>query len=417
MTAFASFALLLLSACSPDDAGRQRKARELIGEERYEEARAELQAVEVLNADGWLATGVLRGEDGDDEGALEAFSEGLTIEPLPELYVNDCIVRLRLSRGAMAACQEAVLKAPLDPRASVGLAEAATREGSTEAAKEALFTASDLVGEDRDTMAWMAEVWAALDELEAACTWGLRSGVDTTVTGTSCVHAGRPQEGIAILERVGDAPACRILFTFTLDEAEASPEGPVRQKAIGRAERWERCTVDEGQASMLVDRGRLLMLTGDRLSAEALWRQAILLAPDEVAPRLNLARSLLHRGQSEGRELLERSGTFHTAPGLVFSLELVALDREGGKLEAALRRAQEAAAGCLFVESSPCSAQANYEIARLHALRGEQSLSLAALERALEHGGPSLKPRIEAEPDFGDLREGLAYYDLVNSSP
>ncbi len=416
MTAFASF-VLLLGGCEPSEKARQLKARELVGEHRWAEARAELEGIENLDANGWLAEGVVRGEEGDDEGALEAFDTGLALEPLPELYTNICVVRLRLEREAMEACQEAVLKAPLDARASVGIAEAATREGSTEAAKEALFTASDLVGDDRDTMAWMAEVWAALGELTAACTWGLKSGEDSTLIARSCLHSGQGMEALPMLERVADSEACGILATLTLDEAEMLPEGPGRQKSLGRADRWMRCRDQIEDASLLTDRGRLAMLRGDRLQAEAHWRRALELSPSSVAPRLNLARSLLEREQEEGLQLLREAADEHTANGLVYSLEIAALDRRSGRLQEAFEGASRVLDGCAFVQSDPCLIEAHYELARCAALMDDPDRSLRHLQEAVQLGGPSLVPRIERDPDFEILRNDLSYYDLVNSSP
>lgn len=415
--AFESSVLLLLSlGCEPSVEDRQRTARELVGEERFEEAWTQLEGIDPLNADGYLALGVLRAEQDDDEAALDAFTAGLQLEPLPELYVNDCIVRLRLERGALDACKRAVLEAPTDPRSSVGLAEAAARDGTQEAAKEALFTASDLVGDDLDTMAWMAEVWAAVDEQTAACTWGVRSQVDSVVVGRACLHAGRGPEAVAMLERLADAESCGLLFTLSLDEAERHAEGPQRQKALGRAERWQRCNTAR-DVTWFTDLGRLQVLQGDRLAAEASWREGMALDPQAVPPRLNLARSLLDRDQSDGRVLLEGWADFHTADGLVFSLELAAWDRREGDLAGAASRASRVADGCQFVGSLPCLAEARYEQGRLLTLQGRHADALEHLRLAVEAGGDGLRRRIANEPDLSPLREELAYYDLVNSGP
>ena len=408
--------LLLLLACEPNEADRQLTARQLVGQKRFEQAWQELEGIEPLNADGLLAKGVLLGEDGDDEGALKAFTAGLEMAPMPELYTNDCIVRLRLERDALAACKEAVLQAPTDPRAAVGLAEAAARDGSGEAAKEALFTASDLVGDDLETMAWMAEVWAALDEQEAACMWGVRSAVDTNVTARACLFAGRGGDAVAMLERIADPEACSLLFTLSVDESERLMAGPQRQKAIGRAERWERCTI-VGGAAYLTDKGRLLLLQGDRLGAEASWREAMGLAPEEIAPRLNLIRSLLSRNQPEGDELLTTASNLHTATGLVFSLETVAIRRRGGELDDALAEGLKVVEGCQFVKSDACLAEARFELARCSALAGEIEASLEHLKGAVEAGGAPIQRRIANEPDLRALQNELAYYDLVNSGP
>jgi hypothetical protein len=141
------------------------------------------------------------------------------------------------------------------------------------------------------------------------------------------------------------------------------------------------------------------------------------LAPEEVAPRLNLIRSLLRRDQPEGDELLASASNLHTANGLVFSLEHVAIDRRGGRLDEALEAGTKVVDGCLFVKSDACLAEARFELGRCSALAGDLAASLEHLKGAVDAGGPPIQRRIANEPDLRPLQSELAYYDLVNSGP
>lgn len=293
-------------ATTLDDAANQRYARALVQLGRTDDATKVLSEVTDYDANGHLVAGSILAEQGELQLALMAFEAGFQLSKTPELAVNVCITRLGLELEAMPACQDAVTRAPSDPRAYAALAEASVKAEMPETAKEALHRATKHYDGDPTTGVWIGQGWVAVGEVGEACRWSIQLEQPPVLFGRACLAAGQAERAIELLEpsAAEDDEAAALLLRLAVDRAAASGEGIERHARVEQARRWERRLEDVDEVSVLTDRGRLAMVAGDVLEAEALWRHAMALDPEEQAPRANLARSLRSRGDDEAADAL-----------------------------------------------------------------------------------------------------------------
>jgi tetratricopeptide (TPR) repeat protein len=284
------------------NAGRREEAAELLAQLPFDQRGAE----------DHLVAGTLLVEGGQPELGLAAFEAGFVAQPLPELALNICIVRSGLEQGALEACQRAIELAPTEASAFLYLGHAASAEGSDE---------------------------AALAAFERACQLALEPDLEL---GRACLLAGRRERAEELLAGVDSAEARSLLFRVAVDEAEASPQGPARSLALARAHRWERALASEAGVGLSTDRGRLLLLEGERLEAERHWELALEQGPEAAAPRIDLARSWLERGRREqALELLREGAGVEDLSQLAVLHELLSQEPDPAAAEGAVAACRE----------------------------------------------------------------------------
>jgi tetratricopeptide (TPR) repeat protein len=413
-----------------DAAHRQRLARALYQEGSAAEAAAALEGVapEDLGPDGHLVAGLLLADAGRPDLAVAAFESGVAAGGSPELSVNLCTTRLAIDARPLSSCQAAIEAAPLDPRAFIGLARAAVREGLGEAAREALTTATGLAGEAPEaTLAgWLAEAWAELGGFEQACSWGARGGASPLDTGRWCAAGGRTGQARGLLEPLVEAggeqaaPAAEVLLSLAVAEAEAAPGGAERELAMARARRWARALEGGGgepDAAALTDLGRLERLDGRLSEAERLWGRAVALAPAEPAPRLNLAAELERRGRlDEARELLTPPDGMAPLHTQALALERARLEQRAGESTRSREIAEAVQGTCLEVSAGGCVAAASWLLAGLLA-GDEPEAALDHLALALEGGGDVYRARVARAVELDPLRDRLRFHEIVGYEP
>ncbi|MCB9744829.1 MAG: hypothetical protein H6741_03870 [Alphaproteobacteria bacterium] len=386
---------------------QQRYARALLKLDRPEDAKAALEAVPVEQRDatGALVAGVLAVQSGDMEGALEAFEGGLMRAPMPELAVNRCVALRELGRPALEPCREAIRLAPDDPRAFLALAEEGLAQQAPAIAEEALQAAQPLLERDPAPWAWAAALNAQLGRWEAACALGVGAGVDTLELAQACAAAGQEGEARRIAESLSSDAAIVLLLRLSTDEAERTPPGPGRAKAVERARRWARQLPPPHEVGVLNDLGRLDALDGEEARAEARWREAMALAPEETAPRLNLAEALWARGAEEAAlELVEGGAGLDSMEALALGLRRARWWAQRGQRDEAIEWLRAAQARCQAWGHAGCEAEVGFELALREAEAGRGEAALAALTAAADAGGAQVLARAARESAFEPLR-------------
>ncbi|GEM_PF-3348273 len=416
-----------------DTAHRGRLARALVRLGRLDAAAETLDDLPVgqRTAEGHLASGLLLLHLGDLSEATAAFAAGIAVEPMPELLVNQCTALGQLGKlSARAACQDAIEADPQDPRPYLGLA-AASVDDLPDAARESLGIAIARAGPAgsplrQDLAPWIGELWRALGEHGAACTWSLEGGATDLDTAQSCLAGGQVASAIPLLEQLvdGDQPIVplRLLFQLALDRAEQAQAGPERVKALASADRWlqrlQPLMVDSRDPGWLNDLGRKAWLEDHAPQAEAHWAQAVAIAPSQAAPRLNLAKALVRRGRSpEASDLLLAAAAAGTqGPGLhAVQLALAKIELQAGQADSARRRLEGVHRACTSTGQPACAARAALSLARIEAQDGETELALQHLTQALSFGGPGLRPDIARDPAFASLAQDLRFRQLTSS--
>lgn len=376
---------------------RQRLARALLRLDRVDAARALIDAVpeEERTATGWLVAGTLAAESGELDRAIIAFETGLAREPMPELAVNLCTASLLQDPHQSAArCAQAAQLAPTDPRALVGLAEA-VRATDPELARRSALGALALIDEDPELRPWLSELLAAVGEWGAICTLQV---AEPLALGQACLAAGRPREAAAALEPLQSPEAAALLLRLAVDEAERTPSGGARELALARAHRWTARLSEERWVGLLVDLGRLSALDGDWAAAEAHWSQAIALAPNEPAPRLNLARALARRGADAEAEAVLREGAGVASPEAVaLSLALAEILARTDRTSEAEDRFNAAIDACRGWGMGGCVAEASLRLGLSRLARGDEAGAIAPLKEAATVGGEAMRARLGSE--------------------
>lgn len=351
------------------------------------------------SATGWLVVGTLAAEAGEMRAAIADFEAGLALEPLPELAVNLCTAALTLplDSGAQAQCARATQLAPEDPRSYLGLAEASRAAGDGALARRSAMTALGLIDADPELRPWLSQILEGVGEWEAVCTLGV---AEPLVLGQACVAAGRSSEAARALEPLADShpEAAALLLRLAVDEAERTPSGGAREQALARAHRWEAKLSQERWAGLWVDLGRMNALDGDWTEAEACWSRALALAPEEPAPRLNLARALSRRGAEAEAEALLRDGAGTASPEQVaVGLALAEAEARAGRGAEAEARLSEAIGACQAWNLSGCVVEASLRLGLLRLARGDEAGAIGPLREAATLGGDPVLRRLSME--------------------
>ena len=408
-----------------DAAHTQRLARALYRSGDGEAAGVLIAGLpyEALGPEGHLVAGLLAVDAGRMDLALAAFEEGLAAAGEggdAELAINACSARLALGAEPLEACQRAVERAPTDAAAYLGLAEAATREGLVDVAREALYSAARRLGEGGapGDLAWLAEGWAGVGDFSQACTWARRGGSDALSVGRWCLAAGEARAARAALEPLapGSTEAAALLLTLELDELSGAADARATEVGLARCRRWADRLEASGEplgVGALTDLGRLARREGRPLEAERRWREAIALGPGEPAPRINLARELERRGLLDGaRRLLDPDEEAPPLSALALGLERARLELRAGERGAAEATARTVLAGCVELGAADCEAGASYLLARLLAARSPDQ-ALIHLERAVTSGGRAYTEEAAREPDLSPLEGRLRFHEII----
>ncbi len=410
-------------ACETLEAPRQlRLARALAAEARYPEALEALEAVPqgAWTADGFMAHGLLLMEQGMVGEAAHAFAAGANLGGDAALRVNHCGALLAAGTPDAAVCADALIAAPQDPAAMLGLAASSLAEDNPVVTKRTLgnLLASEFAQPLHLVEA--ARLYQAMGDLAQACDAFHAGGGGGVEGGRACAAAGRRDRAEAILEPIADEPqAAFMLGTMALERALAQTMQGERERDTADAWRRFRACKEHfvEDASWHNNAGRLHALDGEEQLAELAFRRAIELDPAAPYPVLNLARLLEARGDRvESGLLLERVAELGGLTAAIAGLELARRARDDGQPEQAIARARAVMEGCGGEQAAACVVESCVVLATMLAA-DQPDQAVALLQQAAEIGGPGVAGRLKAEPDLEVLMELEAYAAIVSSAP
>lgn len=405
---------------------RQRYARALAGMGDLEGARSQVSAIAAadLTEDGWMASGLVALSEGRLEDAVVAFSSGAALGKDPALAVNHCAALILVGRPDAALCTEALLLAPEDPQALLGVAAASLAERNRLVARRALNNLQSLKGATRDHLVEAARLYRIMGDDSDACALRLRVGAvrspeEALETGRSCGAAGRWDEAHRLLDPlVADAPeASFILGTMALERALKGGDAAEVERWIADAtRRMEACRdTYAGNASWHNNVGRIRALDGDLLGAEVAFRDALALEPDHPQAILNLSRLLKRSGHLEeacalSRRLWGARGDYRLLAGL----DLANWSRERGDRQEARVVGEALLSLCQDGDIQPCIVAAALGLAVLEAEEGRTDAALDRLEQAVTAGGDPAREQARAEPALASLSENLRFGRIMD---
>jgi len=335
--------------------------------------------------------------------------------------VNWCSALLAAGQPDSSICAQALLAAPEDPAAMLGLAAAALAENNPVVALRTLGSMHTARGSSPEQWQEAARLFGVLGDWSAACAAYIRGGGGGVAGARSCIAAGRVDEALKILEPLAgeDADAAFFLGTLALERALGTDPGPERQRAV--ADAWRRFRASENAHAQKSDWhnnvGRLQALDGDAEAAESSFRRALELAPGAAFPSLNLARLLEAQGRHEEAWIqLERVMQAGGELGAMAGLDLARRAVRSGRQREAEELASEVLQACEQAGSQTCVVEACIVLGGL--LAGTQrERALQLLLHALELAGQSLRPRLEVEPELRTLLEEPAVKALLGDTP
>jgi tetratricopeptide (TPR) repeat protein len=410
-------------ACEQLEAPRRlRLARALAGAGEIDAAVAELQALPegAWTADGFMAQGLIYMAQGLPGQAAMAFSTGVQLGGDADLRVNHCGALLAAGTPDASVCSEALIAAPTDPAAMLGLAAAALAEGNSMVVERTLtnLLANPEVSEHQIHEA--GRLYLATGDAARACGAFVQAGGGGVEGGQACAAAGRLDQAQALLEPIADQPrAAFMLGTMALERALAQGSQAERQRSIADAWRRFRTCGDhfEDDANWHNNVGRLHALDSEEQRAEIAFRRAMELDPSAPYPVLNLARLLEARGDLvESGKLLERVAGLGGLTGAIAGLDLARRARAEGRHDDGIARARVVLESCMGEQAVPCAVESCVVLATMLAA-SEPQQAIVLLERAVEMGGPGVVERLRAEPDLQPLAAHERFAAIVGSAP
>ncbi len=401
---------------------RLRLARALAGAGDLDAATAQLATLPegAWTADGFMAQGLVHMAHGRPDLAALAFSTGVQLGGDADLRVNHCGALLAAGTPDASVCSEALIAAPTDPAAMLGLAAAALAEENGAVVERTL---ANLLANPQSSSLQITEaarLYLATGATSQACAAFLQAGGGGVEGGLACAAAGRMDQAQQILEPIAEQPrAAFMLGTMALERALAQGSQAERQRSIADAWRRFRACADHfaADADWHNNVGRLYALDSEEQAAELAFRRAMELDPSAPYPALNLARLLEARGDMvESGRLLERVAQLGGLTAAIAGLDLARRARSEGRLEDGLTRAWEVLEGCSGEQAVSCAVESCVVLATMLA-SSEPEQAVALLERAAELGGPGVVERLRAEPDLEVLMAFERYAAIVGSTP
>jgi len=441
-------AVMLISACGPGAAGdrawesgdhqqaiihyeacdeleperRLRLARALAGEGRHENAASQLDQLPqgAWTPDGFMARGLLLMAQGLPAEAAIAFATGVGLGGDASLRVNHCGALLAAGTPDASVCAEALIEAPQDPAAMLGLAASSLAEDNRVVVERTL---GNLVAADQASPLHLTEaarIYQAMGDALRACDAFHKAGGGGVEGGRACASAGRLDRSQEILETISDQPqAAFMLGTMALERALAQSMQGERERDVADAwRRFQACQEHFAQdPSWHNNAGRLHALDGEEQLAELAFRRAMELDPTAPYPVLNLARLLEARGdRHESGLLLERVATLGGLTAAIAGLDLARRARADGQQDAAIARARAVLEGCSGEQASACVVESCVVLGTMLA-ESEPDQAIALLVQAAEIGGPGVAARLRAEPDLEPLIVYEPYAAIVGGTP
>ncbi len=402
---------------------RLRLARALAGTEQLDAALVELEAVpqEAWTPDGWMAWGLVLIASGDPTAAAQAFATGVELGGDAALRVNHCGSLLAAGTPDASVCSEALVAAPQDPAAMLGLAASAMAEDNPVVVERSLDSLLAAPGSTPQQIEEAGRLFFTSGKLARACQAFQQAGGGGVEGGQACAAAGRDDLAQAVLEPLAetDSQAAFMLGTFALERALDAGSQALRQRAIADARRRFRACEQafEGQASWHNNLGRLHALDGEEQPAELAFRRAMALDPNDPFPALNLSRLLEARGERvESGRLLEHVAGLGGITAAIAGLDLARRARAEGAEARAVELARGVLAGCHGDQATSCIVESCIVLSTMLAAT-EPEQAVALLERAAEIGGAGVADRLRAEPDLELLAEHERYAALVGQQP
>jgi tetratricopeptide (TPR) repeat protein len=400
---------------------RMRLARALAGEGDLEAAAAELVVVpeESWTPDGHMAQGLLLLSRGLPAEAALSFAVGARMGGDAALKVNHCGALLAAGAPDASVCADALVAAPQDPAAMLGLAAASLAEENPVVTQRTLSNLLAMPTLEPRQVLEAARLQLAMGDASSACASFERAGGGGLEGARACATAGQRERAQAILEPLVEQPeAAFMLGTMALERALEVGSQAERQRAI--ADAWRRFRACEGAYAQLAawhnNVGRLHALDSEEQPAELAFRRAMVLDPHDPYPVLNLARLLEARGDAvESGALLERVAAMGGLTAAIAGLDLARRAQAAGEIGLGLERAGAVLSSCEGEQAGACVVESCVVLATMLAARDpEQAVALA--ERAVEIGGAGVVARLRAEPELEVLRERERYAALVGGS-
>ena len=414
---------LYQQAAELDDQRSQRLARGLAGSGGFNQAQELLGALpqELWTPDGWMAQGLLLLERGQPGEAAVAFATGARLGGDASLLVNHSGALLAAGTPDASVCADALVAAPLDPAAMLGLAAASLAEENVVVVHRTLQNLLATEGVSSLQLQEAGKLLLAGGDPGSACMAYLAAGGGGVPGGEACIRAGRTDEANSILEPLVDQEpqAAFMLGTLALERALSSRDSGERARAVADASRRFRVCAGAYAAdpSWYNNVGRLHALDGVEQAAEVAFRKALELDSTAAYPALNLARLLEARGErDESGELLQRVAAGGGQLAAMAGLDLARRARTAGDTQRALEFARGMLAGCEGGGAQACVVESCIVIGTLLA-RDDPEQALALLQRAAEIGGSGVGDRLAVEPDLTVLAGDARFAALVEGLP
>jgi tetratricopeptide (TPR) repeat protein len=400
---------------------RARLARALAGAGDHQAATAQLDRIPegAWTADAFMAQGLMAMAQDRPADAALAFATGVGLQGDAALRVNHCGALLAAGTPDASVCAEALVAAPQDPAAQLGLAASALAEDNRLVVERTLGSLLQNTEAEPIHVLEAARLYLALGDASRACEAYLAAGGGGVEGGRCCAAAGRVDKAQEILEPIADQPqAAFMLGTMALERALSQSMQGERERATADAWRRLRACQDHftDDANWHNNAGRLHALDGEEQLAELAFRRAMELDPQAPYPHLNLARLLEARGdREESGRLLERVAGLGGLTAAIAGLDLARRARAEGRQDEAIDRARAVLEGCSGDQAAACVVESCVVLATMLA-ESEPEQAVALLLQAAEIGGAGVADRLRAEPDLEVLQDREAYAVIVGGA-
>ena len=401
-------------------------ARALLAQQKVDEARAPLDALERAKVDTpmiYYLRAVEARQRNDLKGAQEALREVLRVAPghaPSQLLMGQVNLLQRDFDQAQAMLSRYVAQVPGDPAGRKLLAAVQLELNQPRSAIETLAPLDNDGGADAQTLSLLGTAWMKLNDPgrgKAYLERATEASPDTTAIRTqlavSHLASGDTEAAVSELEAVieRDPQFARADFLLVLTRLR---QGDAPAALLAARELVNKHT-DSAEAHNLL--GAVHEASGDRAAAREAYRRSAELAPDARASRLNLARLSLVEGDTEAARRGFEDVLEDQPSEAVALMGLARIESDAGNAGKALELLEKAR------RDNPAAVRPRLVLASYYLRRRDAAAALAVTREAYEqapdapavallHGRSQLASGAAEDAAIGDMN-GDGYPDVV----